>query len=119
MKRSMLQISVAAVIVGLIAPPVFAERNLVPSMENTADVCPDRPPEPDWMQNILLRDAFQRVLVQDIYRAQNIERIIETGSCVCATRFPEWDTAEDIFQDEHLGTDRWEMLQAIGKGHQR
>ena len=112
MKRSMPQIAVAATIVGLIAAPLIAERNLVPNMENTPDVCPDRPPEPDWMQNISLRDVFQRVLVQDIYRAQNIERIIETGSCTCAIRFPRWNTAVAVFQESHASADRWEMLQA-------
>ncbi|MDA8747048.1 hypothetical protein N9M66_02435, partial [Litoreibacter sp.] len=73
---------------GLIAPPLLAERNLIPSLESIPDVCSERPNEPDWMQNIALRDAYQRVLVQDIYRAQNMERIVETASCDCATRFP-------------------------------
>lgn len=112
MKRGMFQITLAAMIAGLIAAPLFAERNLVPNVENTPDVCPDRPPEPDWMQNISLRDAFQRVLVQDIYRAQNMERIIGTGSCTCAIRFPSWDMAEAVYQEMYLGTERWEMLQA-------
>ena len=31
------------------------------------------------MQEIPLRQAYQRVLVQDIYRAQNLERVVETG----------------------------------------
>lgn len=100
------------ILLGMIASPVVTERNLIPSIENKSDVCPDRPQEPDWMQKISLCDAFQRVLVQDIYRAQNIERIIETGSCACATPFPEWDTAEGVFQEKHLSTERWDMLQA-------
>ena len=97
---------------GLIAPPLMAERNLIPSLENISDVCSERPNEPDWMENIALRDAYQRVLVQDIYRAQNMQRVVETGSCDCATRFPTWDAAEDTFRQNHADADRSEMLQA-------
>ena len=100
------------IVLGLIAPPVVAERNLIPSLESSPDVCPERPNEPDWMENIALRDAYQRVLVQDIYRAQNMERVVETGSCDCATRFPTWDTAEGTFRENHADADRSEMLQA-------
>jgi hypothetical protein len=90
----------------------MAERNLIPSLESIPDVCSERPNEPDWMQNIALRDAYQRVLVQDIYRAQNMERVVETGSCDCATRFPTWDSAEVTFRENHADADRSEMLQA-------
>lgn len=111
MKHGARKITLAATVLGLVAFPSLAERNLVPSMENTPDVCSDRPDEPDRMQNIPLRNAYQRVLVQDIYRAQNLERIVETGSCACTIRFPAWDTAEANFQDNHGGAERWEMLQ--------
>ena len=104
---------------GLVAPPSTAERNLVPSLETTFDVCPDRPSEPDWMQNIHVRDAYQRVLVQDIYRAQNLERIVETGSCTCGFRFPPWVTAEATFRDNHASAERWEMLQASDQYNRR
>jgi hypothetical protein len=100
------------IVLGLIAPPLLAERNLIPSLESSPDVCTERPNEPAWMENIALRDAYQRVLVQDIYRAQNMERIVETGSCDCATRFPTWDSAEDTFQENHSDADRSDMLQA-------
>ena len=76
------------------------------------DVCPDRPAEPVWMQDIPLRQAYQRVLVQDIYRAQNMERIVETGSCDCGLRFPSWDAAEGVFRESHASDERSEMLQA-------
>jgi hypothetical protein len=64
------------------------------------------------MQDIPLRQAYQRVLVQDIYRAQNLERIVETGNCACETRFPSWDAAEAVFRESHASAERWEMLQA-------
>jgi hypothetical protein len=100
------------VVLGLIAPPLMAERNLIPSLESIPDVCLERPTEPDWMKNIALRDAYQRVLVQDVYRAQSMERIVETGSCDCDVRFPTWDTAEVTFRENHADADRSEMLQA-------
>ena len=100
------------IVLGLIAPPLAAERNLIPSLESSPDVCSERPNEPHWMENIALRDAYQRVLVQDIYRAQNMERVVETGSCDCATRFPTWNIAEGIFRENNADADRSDMLQA-------
>ena len=101
-----------ALSLGLIAAPAFAERNLVPTLERSLDVCPDRPAEPVWMQEIPLRQAYQRVLVQDIYRAQNLERVVEIGNCDCATRFPSWDAAEAVFRESYANNERWELLQA-------
>ncbi|BBU59484.1 hypothetical protein KU6B_57490 (plasmid) [Mameliella alba] len=64
------------------------------------------------MRNIAVREAYKRVLVQDIYRAQNLERIVETGSCSCDTRFPAWAAAESEFRERFATTERWEMLEA-------
>jgi len=97
---------------GLVAPPTIAERNLIPSLDSVPDICPQRPNEPEWMQNIPLRDAYQRVLVQDIYRAQSMAQIVETESCECVVRFPTWDAAESTFQENHANAGRSEMLQA-------
>lgn len=112
MKHRIIHLTWLTIVLGLIAPPVVAERNLIPSLESSPDVCSERPNEPGWMENIALRDAYQRVLVQDIYRAQNMERIVETGSCDCATRFPTWDSADGTFQESHAGANRSDMLQA-------
>jgi len=101
-----------AVALGLSAAPAVAERNLVPILERSFDICPDRPAEPLWMQDIPLRQVYQRVLVQDIYRAQNLERIIETESCDCEIRFPSWDAAEAEFRERYASAERWEMIQA-------
>jgi len=106
-------------VLALIAPPLLAERNLVPSLESVPDVCSERPSEPDWMQNIALQDAYQRVLVQDIYRAQSMERVVEMESCDCATRFPTWDSAEVTFRENHTDSNRSEMLQASGTYNRR
>lgn len=112
MKYRKARLTWLTIVLGLIAAPLMAERNLIPSLESIPDVCSERPNEPGWMENIALRNAYQRVLVQDIYRAQSMERIVETGSCNCATRFPTWDSAEDTFREKHADADRSEMLQA-------
>ena len=100
----------------LLAPflvnPALAERDLVPSLENAPNICVDRPAEPDWLRNIALREAYKRVLVQDIYRAQNLERVVDEGNCDCDTRFPTWDVAEAVFFDQFANAERWEMLEA-------
>jgi len=96
----------------LAAAPALSERNIVPSLDNAPDVCLDRPAEPDWMQNIPLREAYKRVLVQDIYRAQNLERVVESGTCDCETRFPSWEAAEATFFSLFADAERSEMLEA-------
>ena len=110
--RQAQHLALAALALSLTPTFAVAERNLVPTLDRSFDVCPDRPAEPVWMQEISLRQAYQRVLVQDIYRAQNLERIVETGSCDCGTRFPSWDTAEGVFREKYASNERWEMLEA-------
>ena len=112
MRQAGCTLVLTALVLGLTSAPGFAERNLVPTLDRSFDVCPDRPAEPVWMQEIPLRQAYQRVLVQDIYRAQNLERIVESGSCDCETRFPTWDEAEAVFREQHASDERWEMLEA-------
>jgi hypothetical protein len=116
--QRLLALIVLALSLSLMAAPVVAERNLVPTLDRSFDVCPDRPEEPLWMQEIPLRQVYHRVLVQDIYRAQNLERIVETGSCDCETRFPSWETAEAEFRERYASDERWEMLQA-SEGYNR
>jgi hypothetical protein len=112
MRLARLSVALTGVALSLLAVPAFAERNLVPTLDRSFNVCLDRPAEPSWMQGIPLRQAYQRVLVQDIYRAQNLERVVEIGNCDCATRFPSWDAAEAVFREVHASDERWEMLQA-------
>ncbi len=116
--RQAQHLALAALALSLTPTFAVAERNLVPTLDRSFDVCPNRPAEPVWMQEISLRQAYQRVLVQDIYRAQNLERIVETGSCDCGTRFPSWDAAEGVFRERYAGDERWEMLQA-SEGYNR
>ena len=110
--RQAQHLALAALALSLTPTFAVAERNLVPTLDRSFDVCPDRPAEPVWMQEIPLRQVYQRVLVQDIYRAQNLERVVEIGNCDCATRFPSWDAAEAMFRESYASDERWEMLQA-------
>ena len=112
----------AALIAFLIAvpgTPAIAESNLVPSLGSEPDVCIERPAEPDWMKNIGVREAYKRVLVQDIYRAQNLERIVEAGSCACDIRFPSWEAAETVFLERFAAAERWKMLEASDRYNRR
>ena len=118
MRQAGCTLVLTALVMGLTSAPGFAERNLVPTLERSFDVCPDRPAEPVWMQEIPLRQAYQRVLVQDIYGAQNLERIVETVSCACEIRFPSWDAAEAVFRESYANNERWEMLEA-SEGYNR
>lgn len=110
--RQAQHLALAALALSLTPTFAVAERNLVPTLDRSFDVCQDRPVEPVWMQEIPLRQAYQRVLVQDIYRAQNLERVVEIGNCDCATRFPFWDAAEATFRERYASDERWEMLEA-------
>ena len=116
--RQAQHLALAALALSLTPSFAVAERNLVPTLDRSFDVCPDRPAEPLWMQEIPLRQAYQRVLVQDIYRAQNLERVVEIGNCDCATRFPSWDAAEAMFRESYASDERWEMLEA-SEGYNR
>ena len=117
--RQAQHLALAALALSLTPTFAVAERNLVPTLDRSFDVCPDRPAEPVWMQEIPLRQAYQRVLVQDIYRAQNLERVVEIGNCDCATRFPSWDAAEAVFHERHASDERWEMLEASDSYNRR
>ncbi|MEE2810989.1 MAG: hypothetical protein VX412_09380 [Pseudomonadota bacterium] len=119
MKSARLTVALIALALSLLAVPAFAERNLVPTLERSFKVCTDRPAEPSWMQEVPLRQAYQRVLVQNIYRAQNLERIVERGNCDCDTQFPSWETAEGVFREQHASDERWEMLEAADAYNRR
>lgn len=91
---------------------VSAERNLVPTLENQPDVCLEQPPEPAWMQNIETRESHKRLLVQQIYRAQSMQRIIDAQDCACRTRYPSWETAETVFLKKFSGAEYWDVVEA-------
>lgn len=99
-------LSLATLLIVIAAYPALAERNLIPTIDSVSNICPDRPEEPQWMQEISIRDAYQRVLVQDIYGAHSLAHVVEAGDCACGTRFPPWDSAEAEFFDRFANAER-------------
>ena len=92
-----------------------AEGHLTLTLEDTPDVCPDRPPEPLWMQNIEVREAHNRLLVQQIYRAQSMRRILEAKKCACSTRYPPWNAAQAVYFERYSGAEYWDVVEATSE----
>lgn len=93
-------------------PAVTTAQGLVPTMESEFDFCQNRPTEPEWIDDLPVREAFKGLVVQTIYRAQSVERVVEAGECSCETRFPPWDSAVQHFNDRYLSSDRNELREA-------
>ncbi len=108
-------IATAGLLVVLGATAGVAERNLIPTLDNQPDVCPDQPPEPQWMQDIDVRESHKRLLIQQIYRAQSLQRIVEAQSCECPTRYPSWDSAEGIFVKHFAASEYWDIVEATSE----
>lgn len=89
-----------------------AENHLTPTLEDTPDVCPDQPPEPAWMQTIEVRESQKRLLVQQIYRAQSMKRVIEANECACETRYPSWEAAQTVYFERYSGAEYWDVVEA-------
>ena len=89
-----------------------AERNLIPTLDNHPDVCQDRPSEPEWMRNMDVRESYKRLLVQQIYRAQSMQRIVDTQNCDCPTRYPSWVSAERVYIGRYASSEYWDVVEA-------
>ncbi len=94
----------------LIISPIQAVAQFVPTLDSAPRVCPDQPPQPDWMENADIRDAHKVILVQVMYRAQSMQAIVETGDCSCETRFPSWEDASEYYLENYADLDRHEIL---------
>ena len=81
-------------------------------MENDFEFCQERPIEPEWMAELPSRERYKRLVIQTIYRAQSLERVVEAAECSCETRFPSWETAVQHFNDNYLGGDRNALREA-------
>ena len=92
-----------------------SERNLIPALNNQTDVCPAQPSEPDWMQNITFRESYKRLIVQQIYRAQSMQRIVDAQSCECRTRYPSWEAAEAVFFETYAASEYWDVVEATAE----
>jgi hypothetical protein len=86
----------------------YASAQITPTLgSETPRVCPDQPPQPEWVDRIPLREAQNKVLIQQMYRAQSMQAVAESGDCSCETRFPSWATVETIFLEAYANLDRW------------
>ena len=94
------------------ASSTSAENRLIPTRSHSPDVCPDQPPEPDWMKEMGPRKAHQRLLIQQIYRAMSMQRIVASQECECATRFPSWAVAETEFRKRFATAEYREIVNA-------
>ena len=90
--------------------PSIASADLVPTLTNAPRICPDRPAKPDWMTNFNVKDAHKVNLVEEMYRAQSLRAVVESGDCTCATRFPSWAAASDYYFANYAGLGRHEIL---------
>ncbi len=103
----------AILMLALVSGPSMAfAQGLAPTMDHQFEFCHERPLEPEWMGSLPTRESYKRLVIQTIYRAHGLERVIEAGECSCATRFPSWDVAVQHFNDRYLGADRDVMRDA-------
>lgn len=108
-------VATAGLLVVLGATAGVAERNLIPTLDNQPDVCPNQPPEPEWMQNLDVRESHKRLLIQQIYRSQSMQRIVESQSCECPTRYPSWGAAEGVFGEQFAASEYWDIVEATSE----
>jgi len=106
---------VASLVVTCSATIVSAERNLFPTLDSQPAVCPAQPPEPEWMLNIDTRESHKRLLVQQIYRAQSMKRIVDAEDCACPTRYPSWKSAEAVFFETYAAAEYWDVVEATSE----
>ena len=93
-------------------PTITSAQGIVPTLENGFEFCQDRPLEPEWMTELPSREKYKRLVIQTIYRAQGLERVVDAQECSCGTRFPPWDTAVQHFNDNFLNADRNALREA-------
>ena len=108
---------VSAAIISL-SPVCASAQGVVPTIGTEHEFCQDRPIEPEWMAELPSRERYKRLVIQTIYRAQGVERVVEAQECSCETRFPTWDGAVQYFNDNYLGGDR-DALRAADEEHFR
>ncbi|MEM9360358.1 MAG: hypothetical protein AAGB04_29620 [Pseudomonadota bacterium] len=95
-----------------LSPALAPAQGLVPTLNSEYDFCRSRPAEPEWMAELPSRERYKRLVIQTIYRAQGVERVVEAQECSCETRFPTWDNAVQHFNDNYLGGDRNRLREA-------
>jgi len=98
-----------AAAVTLLAAPLAAQTS--PQVTNDLTVtmspqqyriCNDRPTRPTWMDEVHPRESYKALTLMDLYELRAWEQIVETGSCGCDVRFPEWEDASSEFDEIYL-----------------
>ncbi|MEQ9244364.1 MAG: hypothetical protein RLQ73_16595 [Hoeflea sp. D1-CHI-28] len=107
--------TVAGLLTILGATSGVAQQNLIPTLDNQPDVCSAQPPEPEWMQNIAMRESYKRLLIQQIYRAQSMQRVVEAQTCECPTRYPSWEAAEKVYIERFASSEYWDIVEATSE----
>jgi len=102
-----------AVLASSIGSIAFAESHLAPTLECEFDVCQDRPLQPQFVTDLADDEPNKARLVQQVYRAESMQRIVDANECSCETRFPTWDAAEAVYLDRFSAADRNELREAI------
>ncbi|SEL67956.1 hypothetical protein SAMN05443999_10724 [Roseovarius azorensis] len=67
------------------------------------------------MQDIDVRESHKRLLIQQIYRAHSMQRIVEAQSCECPTRYPSWEEAEGVFVEHFAASEYWDIVEATSE----
>ncbi|MDE0591253.1 hypothetical protein OU789_15060 [Halocynthiibacter sp. C4] len=112
-------VATAGLLVVLGATAGVAERNLIPTLDNRPDVCPEQSPEPEWMQNIDVRESYKRLLIQQIYRAESMKRIVDAQSCDCPVRYPTWEVAVRVYTERYASSEYWDVIEATSAYRRR
>jgi hypothetical protein len=101
--------TILAAAVTLLAAPLAAQTS--PQVTNDLTVtmspqqyriCNDRPTRPTWMDEVHPRESYKALTLMDLYELRAWEQIVETGSCGCDVRFPEWEDASGEFDEIYL-----------------
>lgn len=76
----------------------------------TEQICPDRPPEPELLENMTVREVHRKLLVQNMYYAYRSQLVVESGECTCENRFPSWEPVVKYYLENYARLeDRWDI----------
>lgn len=76
-------------------------------------ICPDAPPEPEWIAELHPREAWKGYRIQKLYQFRRDQQIVATGSCACDVRFPSWEAVEAEFEERYAAMSNAELLSAF------